>query len=93
MGSFSYKEEKERQQSGDSLFKDKKTKDGWVLNLVKQNDEILSTSVYNSAGKLMENKAFMTQNDDEVNKLREYIMLFEDNPEKNYGRMSRIKIR
>lgn len=88
----SYKEDKERQKQGIPLFKDKKTKDGWVLNLVKQNEEILSTSVYDPSGKLMENKAFLTQDDSEVAKLREYVALFEEDPAKNFSKMTRITL-
>ena len=88
----SYAEDRERQRRGEILFKDKRVKDGWVLNLVKQNEDILSTSLYDSSGKLLENKAFLTQNDAEVDKLREYVALFEEDPEKNYSKMSRITI-
>jgi hypothetical protein len=75
------------------IFKDKKIKNGWVLNLIKQNEEILSTSLYDASGKLMENKAFLTQLDSDIVKLREYILLFEENPELNFDKMTRIKLR
>jgi hypothetical protein len=75
------------------IFKDKKIKNGWVLNLIKQNEEILSTSLYDASGKLMENKAFLTQLDNDIVKLREYILLFEENPELNFDKMTRIKLR
>ena len=75
------------------IFKDKKIKNGWVLNLIKQNEEILSTSLYDASGKLMENKAFLTQLDNDIVKLRENILLFEENPELNFDKMTRIKLR
>lgn len=83
----------EKQNNGIPLFKEKKVKDGWVLNLVKQNDAILSTSLYNPAGKLMENKVFLTQKDCDIEFFKEYLTLFEENPEKNYRKLSKIKSR
>ena len=85
--------DEERQQAGIPLFKDKKYKDGWTLNLFKQNEEILSTSLYDASGGMVENKAFMTQNDEEVLMLKQYIALFEAGPEKSYKQMSKIKLR
>ena len=89
----SHKSEEERQQAGIPLFKDKKVKDGWVLNFVKQNDKLLSTSLYNSAGRLVENKMFLTENPADVEKLKEYVALFEEDPEKNYKKMRKIVLR
>lgn len=89
----SYAEDRERQRRGEILFKDKRVKDGWVLNLVKQNEDILSTSLYDSSGKMLENKTFLTQKDEDIEKLKEYVKLFEENPEENYLRMSRITLR
>ena len=88
---ISHEEETNRQQAGIALFKDKKIKDGWVLNMVKQNDIILSTSLYDSTGKAVENKVFLTQENEDIEKLRIYISLFEDSPSKNYKKMSKIK--
>jgi hypothetical protein len=85
--------ETERQAAGIALFKDKKIKDGWVLNIVKQNDILLSLSLYNPAGTIVENKMFETQKDEQVLLLKEYISLFEENPEKNYKKMMNIKLR
>lgn len=85
--------ETERQAAGIPLFKDKKIKDGWVLNIVKQNDILLSISLYNPAGTIVENKMFETQKDEQVLLLKEYISLFEENPEKNYKKMMNIKLR
>lgn len=85
------KEDMERQANGIPLFKDKKIKDGWVLNLVKQNEMILSTSLYNPSGQVMENKVFLTQKDTDIENFREYLSLFEEGPEKTYRKMSKIK--
>lgn len=85
--------ETERQAAGIALFKDKKIKDGWVLNIVKQNDILLSISLYNPAGTIVENKMFETQKDEQVLLLKEYISLFEENPEKNHKKMMNIKLR
>ena len=85
--------ETERQAAGIALFKDKKIKDGWVLNIIKQNDILLSLSLYNPAGTIVENKMFETQKDEQVLLLKEYISLFEENPEKNYKKMLNIKLR
>jgi hypothetical protein len=85
--------EEERQAAGIPLFKDKKVKDGWVLNLFKQNEEILSTSLYNQMGQMVENKAFLTQTVAGVEMLAEYIALFDEDPEKNYKKMMRINVR
>ncbi len=85
--------ETERQAAGIALFKDKKLKDGWVLNIIKQNDILLSLSLYNPAGTIVENKMFETQKDEQVLLLKEYISLFEENPEKNYKKMMNIKLR
>lgn len=85
--------ETERQAAGIALFKDKKIKDGWVLNIIKQNDILLSISLYNPAGTIVENKMFETQKDEQVLLLKEYISLFEENPEKNYKKMMNIKLR
>lgn len=85
--------ESERQSLGQPLFTEKKVKNGWVLNLVKQNDELLSTSLYDASGKIVENKMFETQNIEQITKLNEYIALFESNPEKNYRQMMKIKLR
>jgi|688.fasta_scaffold1600959_2 hypothetical protein len=87
----SYKEEKDRQSAGIPLFTDKKVKDGWVLNLVKQNDELLSTSLYDPSGTVIENKVFLTQNDVDVLHLKEYITLFDDGPDKNIRAITKIK--
>lgn len=89
----SYAEDRERQRRGEILFKDKRVKDGWVLNLVKQNEDILSTSLYNSAGKMLESKTFLTQKEEDIQKLKEYVTLFEEDPELNYGKMSKIILR
>lgn len=83
----------ERQKAGIPLFKEKKVKDGWVLNMVKQNSELLSVSLYNEAGTIVESKMFETQKEDQIEKLREYISLFEDNPQQNYRKMMQIKLR
>jgi hypothetical protein len=88
----SYAEDKERQRQGVPLFKDKKTKDGWVLNLIKQNEEILSTSLYDPSGRLVDNKAFLTQNEEDVSKLRDYVALFDEDPIKNNGKMCKITL-
>ena len=85
--------ETERQAAGIALFKDKKIKDGWVLNIIKQNDILLSLSLYNPAGTIVENKMFETQKDEQVLLLKEYISLFEENPEKNYKKMMNIQLR
>ena len=85
--------ETERQAAGIPLFKDKKIKDGWVLNIIKQNDVLLSLSLYNPAGTIVENKMFETQKDEQILLLKEYISLFEENPEKNYKKMTNIKLR
>ena len=85
--------ETERQAAGIALFKDKKIKDGWVLNIIKQNDILLSLSLYNPAGTIVENKMFETHKDEQVLLLKEYISLFEENPEKNYKKMMNIKLR
>ena len=85
--------ETERQAAGIALFKDKKIKDGWVLNIIKQNDILLSLSLYNPAGTIVENKMFETQKDEQVLLLKEYISLFEENPEKYYKKMMNIKLR
>jgi len=93
MATLTREEDIERQEKGIPLFKEKKIKDGWVLNLVKQNEAILSTSLYDPSGRVVENKVFLTQEDSDIQKFREYISLFEDNPEKNYRKMSKIKNR
>ena len=85
--------DEERQRAGIPLFKDKKIKDGWTLNLVKQNEQLLSTSLYNASGKMVENKVFMTQDEDQIMKLKQYISLFEAGPEKSYKMMAKIKLR
>lgn len=93
MATLTRKEDMARQQKGIPLFKDKKVKDGWVLNLVKQNEAILSTSLYDPSGRVVENKVFLTQKDEDIEKFREYISLFEENPEKNQKKMTKIKSR
>ncbi len=85
--------ETERQNLGIPLFTDKKVKDGWVLNLIKQNNDLLSTSLYNSSGTVIENKMFEIQKSDQIDKLKEYIDLFESGPEQNYRKMIKIKLR
>ncbi len=80
----------ERQANKIPLFKDKKIKEGWTLNLVKQNEQILSTSLYDASGRMIENKVFMTQKEDEIAMLREYITLFESGPEKSFKLMAKI---
>ena len=87
----SHDEEKKRQSAGIPLFKDKKVKDGWVLNIFKQNDEILSTSLYNPFGQMLENKVFMTQREGDIDLLKDYIALFERGPDDNSRKMSKIK--
>lgn len=77
--------------SNETLFKEKRFKNGWVLNLVKMNEEILSTSLYDSFGKMIENKAFLTQNVNDIESFKEYLRLFEEDPEKNIRKMSKIK--
>ena len=88
---ISHREETKRQQAGITLFKEQKVKDGWVLNLVKQNADILSTSLYNPAGRMVENKAFLIQKDEDIAIFNTYILLFEENPAKNYKAMSKLK--
>lgn len=87
----SYEEEKKRQSAGIPLFKDKKVKDGWVLNIFKHNDEILSTTLYDSTGQMIENKVFMTQKTNDIGYLKDYIQLFESGPDDNLKKMMKIK--
>jgi len=62
--------DKDVEQSKTELFKDKKIKNGWTLNIFKQNDEILSTSLYNCFGQMIENKVFLLQKSEDVDQLR-----------------------
>lgn len=86
-----YADDIKRQSDGIPLFKDKKLKDGWVLNIFKQNEEILSTSLYNQFGQMIENKVFMTQKDSDIALLKTYISLFENGPDENIRKMNKIK--
>ena len=87
-----YQEEVDRQADPNPkpLFKEKRVKNGWILNLIKPNDMLLSTSLYDESGMLIENKVFISQHTDEVDKLSRYIKLFEEDPQKNLKAMSRI---
>lgn len=71
-----------------NIFEQKLVKDGWVLNIVKQSENILSTSLY-SSGKFVESKVFLSQYASDIKLFREYVKLFDD-PEKNYRIMSMI---
>lgn len=73
------------------LFKEKKVKDGWVLNMVKQNDVILSTSLYDSFGQGVDDKTFLVQNEDDVHRFKEYLELFDSGPEKNHQKMINLQ--
>ncbi len=85
--------DEDRQRAGIPLFRDKKIKDGWTLNIVKQNEQLLSTSLYNASGKMVENKMFMTQDEEQIKKLKQYVSLFEAGPDKSYKLMTKIKLR
>ena len=83
----------ERQKAGLVIFRDKKIKDGWTLNLVKQTERKLTTTLYDASGRMVENKVFYTQEEDQISKLKQYISLFEAGPDKNYKKMLRMILR
>jgi len=49
------------------VFKDKKTKNGWVLNLVKVNDVHITSSLYDDAGSFIESKTFDVRYENDLN--------------------------
>jgi len=74
-------------------FKDKRTKNGWVLNLVKVNDIHITSSLYDDGGSFVESKTFNLNYENDMDILRKYIELFEENPEKNKKTMLRLILR
>jgi len=59
-------------------FKDKRTKNGWVLNLVKVNDIHITSSLYDDGGSFVESKTFNLNYENDMDILRKYIELFEE---------------
>ena len=74
-------------------FKDKRTKNGWVLNVVKVNDIHITSSLYDDNGSFVESKTFNINYENDMEILRKYIALFEENPEKNKKTMLRLILR
>ncbi len=75
------------------VFKDKKTNRGWVLNMVKMNEVLLTTSLYDDSGAFMETKAFNLNYESDLEIFRIYLSLFEDNPQKNLQKMLKLTLR
>jgi len=75
------------------VFKEKKYNEGWVLNIVKNNETVLTTSLYNDSGTFVELKAFNIKLENDLEMFRIYIKWFEDNPVKNLQKMLKLKIR
>ena len=79
--------------STEAVFQDKKTNRGWVLNIVKNNDVMITTSLYDDGGAFIETRAFNLKMDNDIKILRRYIELFEDHPKKNLQKMLRLTLR
>ena len=79
--------------STEAVFQDKKTNRGWVLNIVKNNDVMITTSLYDDGGAFIETMAFNLKMDNDIKILRRYIELFEDHPKKNLQKMLRLTLR
>ena len=73
------------------LFKDSYHKFGWVLNVVKNNEIVITTSLYNDFDKIVETKSFRTTQPEDLKALKEYIELFLDNPKKNLRKIQSIR--
>jgi hypothetical protein len=73
------------------LFKDSYHKMGWNLNVVKNNEIVITTSLYNEFGKIVETKSFRTTQSEDLKSLKEYIELFLDNPKKNLQKIQAIR--
>ena len=86
-------EEQLQMESGKPVFSEKKYKNGWQMILEQLNDTFMNVKVYNEAGILADNKTFNTQSSQEILILEKYISWFEEAPEKNIKKMTRMVVR
>lgn len=73
------------------LFKESRTNFGWTLNVVKINNTLITTSLYDNSDKLVETKSFNLDESNELPLLKQYISLFDEDVEKNIKKMTSIK--
>lgn len=85
--------EVENQKAGIPVFKDKKVNNGWILNIVKNNSIIMTTSLYDDADTFIESMAFNTQIENDLEIFRKYVEYFEDNPKNNLQKMLKLRVR
>lgn len=86
-------EEQKKMEAGEPVFKDAKYKNGWQLNMMQLNDTFMNTTVYDESGTIKDTKTFNTQSDQEISILQKYIEWFEEAPEKNIRKMTKMVVR
>ena len=75
------------------IFSETKSKNGWVLEINKNNNLFITTSLYDKSGLFREAKSFSLKKDNDLIFFKKYVELFEENPDKNLRAMLAMKIR
>lgn len=75
------------------IFSETKSKNGWVLEINKNNNIFITTTLYDKSGVFRESKSFSLKNDNDLIFFKKYIELFEADPDKNLRAMLAMKIR
>jgi len=60
-----------------NLFNEKKTNNGWILNIFKNNEIVLTTSLYDDGGTFIESRGFKLNQNKDIESLKRYVDLFE----------------
>ena len=71
-------------------FEEIKFRKGWKLKIMRINELMMNFTLYNNADTFIESKMFNLRNDDDIDKMKTYIELFDDDPEKNLGEIEKI---
>lgn len=85
--------EVDNQKAGIPVFQDKKVNSGWILNIVKNNSMMMTTSLYDDSGTFMETMAFNTKTENDLEIFRKYVEYFEEDPKKNLQKMLKLRVR
>ena len=75
------------------VFKEKLRNRGWVLNMVKNDTTMMTTSLYDDGGQFIETMAYNLKIDNDLKIFRLYVSYFEEHPRDNLQKMLRLKVR
>jgi hypothetical protein len=71
--------------------KETKYNKGWKLEILKINNIMFNFVLYDMSGQFIESKMFNIRIEEDLDKMREYLSLFENDPKQNLERMKLIE--